>query len=839
MMNSRYQVMGSIAEGGYGAVLRAWDSQLGREVAIKRVRKGAHGEAADPAAFDKLLQEARTLSALQHPNVVTVFDVGVDDDGAFIVMEFLKGETLETLVTRGAFTQQDFETLVHQVLEGMIAAHEAGLVHLDLKPENLMVTWLPSGSFQVKILDFGLAISALHPVAQDADVEGGILGSIYFMAPEQFERGAVDARTDLYALGCLFYYALTQQYPFQGELGAQVMTSHLYHRVVPLSQLRPDLPAFIPTWVDWLQSRLPEQRPASVAEALKAFREQTVPPVFSEPDSSGPSRQVTSKTLMKEQVRRPMNAGTPLTRDLMPKGLLGETGHLKAKAGPGTPALKRTVASVGRTDSAGGSKAIWKWSRYTLPALALLTMLAGTGLWLRKRNLAVRMQRFVALAQDEAPTATASDVRLLLAYAEDPETSAAACGTLARVRSDAELDALVLQAVKSAKGQVARVNLLNVVAIREIPGGLEVARRLLDDADVEVQKAAWGVVGVMGGPELVPSLVERCERVPEALESFAEAALVGMVRRAENTEEAVVPVTTAYQSGLGPERYRALLVRVLGQVGGKGALAQVGRALEKGSIEIRKAAISALALWPTSEPLDLLASKFEGEEDPAVRVLMLMAAGQLTAQPGAMPQEDVFEIAKRLHAAAKDRREKDQALNVMSRVEARQTIGFLTSLAELEPGQAGRIHVVIDRLRTRLGKVVSADGAKMTLVADQAEFNESTTLMRVNGVLVNWESAADWASWLVDVPKAGSYRLQVSQASATDSHGTYEIQFGAHRLAAQTVPTGGTEVFKAFELGQVEVAKPGLYRLTLRTRQMPPGGRGSVFQLKAITLMVE
>ena len=161
--------------------------------------------------------------------------------------------------------------LVTQSLEGMVAAHSIGLIHLDIKPQNFMVIWLPSGKFQIKILDFGLAKLSSHPQVQEMDEEGAIMGSIFFMAPEQFERSPVDARTDLYSLGCVYYFALTQHYPFQGETGPEVMASHMYHSFVPLAQMRPDLPPFVCQWVEWLMNRLPDHRPSSAAEAQRSF----------------------------------------------------------------------------------------------------------------------------------------------------------------------------------------------------------------------------------------------------------------------------------------------------------------------------------------------------------------------------------------------------------------------------------------------------------------------------------------------------------------------------------------------------------------------------------------
>ncbi len=269
MSQERYEVLGKLAEGGLGSVFKAYDRNLRREVAIKRVRADSPEQAEEQA--EKLFAEARTISTLQHPHIVTVFDVGKDEEGAYLVMELLKGETLEDIIERGALNQVDFRELVSQSLEGMIAAHSTGLIHMDIKPQNFMVIWLPTGKFQIKILDFGLAKVSHTPTLQDTDEDGAVMGSIYFMAPEQFERSPVDARTDLYSLGCVYYFALTQHYPFQGETGPEVMASHMYHSFIPLSQLRPDLPPFISQWVEWLMNRLPDHRPPSAAEAHQVF----------------------------------------------------------------------------------------------------------------------------------------------------------------------------------------------------------------------------------------------------------------------------------------------------------------------------------------------------------------------------------------------------------------------------------------------------------------------------------------------------------------------------------------------------------------------------------------
>lgn len=266
-MIERYEITGKIGQGGVGAVYRAYDHQLGRVVALKRLLPPDESEL-DDAPDQLLAKEASLMSSITHPNIIGVYDAGVDADGAFVVMEYIDGETLEDTISRGALTEEDFISLAEQCLDGLIAAQEIGMLHRDIKPTNLMIRWLPTGRFQVKIVDFGLAKLTFKPTIQTIAHGDAILGSIYFLAPEQFERRPLDKRTDLYALGSVFYYALTQQYPFHGDTAAAVMMAHLEHRATPLEQLRPDLSQPVLNWVNRLISRDMEDRPDHAAAAM-------------------------------------------------------------------------------------------------------------------------------------------------------------------------------------------------------------------------------------------------------------------------------------------------------------------------------------------------------------------------------------------------------------------------------------------------------------------------------------------------------------------------------------------------------------------------------------------
>ena len=270
MTEDRYEIKGKIGQGGVGAVYKAYDTQLRREVAIKRVLAD-EADADNENATTNLLKEATALSSVQHPHICTVYDAGIDSDGPYVVMELINGKTLDKMVERGTLTYEDFREVAIQSQEAMIAAQELNLVHRDLKPSNVMVSWLPSGRFQVKLVDFGLAKFSAKPSLQTIDHGDAVFGSIFFMAPEQFERTPLDQRTDMYSLGALFYYSLTGSYPFDGDTAPQVMASHLQHTVRPLQEVRPDLPVWLSEWVMWHISRDMDHRPNSAKIALEKF----------------------------------------------------------------------------------------------------------------------------------------------------------------------------------------------------------------------------------------------------------------------------------------------------------------------------------------------------------------------------------------------------------------------------------------------------------------------------------------------------------------------------------------------------------------------------------------
>lgn len=270
-MAERYKIYEKLGAGGVGAVFRAYDSQLKRWVAVKRLMTASEA-AKDKNIAVELRREADALASLRNPNIVTIFDVASDEEGLFMVMELLQGEDLADVVARGPLPYDDFKELASQCLEGLLAAHQHHILHRDIKPENIKVERLPGGRLQSKIIDFGLARAGLGARKQTEDQEGTVMGSIYYMAPEQLTREPVDERTDLYSLGCVFYEALSGKKAFDAESMAEVIDKHINHDVVALHVIAPHVPQWLGAWCARLMAQKPDDRPANAQQAIEEFR---------------------------------------------------------------------------------------------------------------------------------------------------------------------------------------------------------------------------------------------------------------------------------------------------------------------------------------------------------------------------------------------------------------------------------------------------------------------------------------------------------------------------------------------------------------------------------------
>jgi len=268
---SRYVTEEPIGEGGTAIVHRATDTRIGRPVAIKRFKEDS-ADKNDP----EYLAELEAISRINHPNVVCSYDADQDEDGCYIVMELIDGIDTEDLIQHKPMDLTTFLDFAEQSLKGLHATHSTGLLHLDLKPSNIMVTQTPSGRRLVKLVDYGRAECQQNERGNQPRGRG-MDGSVYYAAPEQFLSEPLDRRTDLYSLGCVFYWCLTGTRPFQGENAMVIMASHIQNRVTPISELAPTLPAWLCDWVMSLVNLKGDDRPLSARHALESLYTQNAP----------------------------------------------------------------------------------------------------------------------------------------------------------------------------------------------------------------------------------------------------------------------------------------------------------------------------------------------------------------------------------------------------------------------------------------------------------------------------------------------------------------------------------------------------------------------------------
>jgi serine/threonine-protein kinase len=368
VLADRYHILKRIGEGGMGRVYLGEHVKMNRQCAIKVMSPALVNDAESASRFAR---EASNAARIIHPNVAAVFDYGESDGLVYLVMEFVDGEPLSRLLAREApFGLERAIDLARQIADGLGAAHELGIVHRDLKPDNILVSRSRSGREVVKVVDFGIAKAMQEGAGEALTRTGLVIGTPEFMSPEQLLGDPIDARSDLYALGCIMHLMLTAAPAFDAPTREQMIKRRLSENPPHAQALDPGIPDAIDRVISRLLARTPDDRYSSAAEVREAL--------------SGP------------HTRRLSESGTVIPRVETPRS--APTVVFSA-ATPGQPASGPTRAAVTTprmTLPSGQQRRRWPW------VLAVLGVIAIGGSTLLRQAREAREARYATAQRDSA-----------------------------------------------------------------------------------------------------------------------------------------------------------------------------------------------------------------------------------------------------------------------------------------------------------------------------------------------------------------------------------------------------------------------------------------------------
>src|SRR5690349_5462013 len=367
VLADRYHILKRIGEGGMGRVYLGEHVKMNRQCAIKVMSPALVNDAESASRFAR---EASNAARIIHPNVAAVFDYGESDGLVYLVMEFVDGEPLSRLLAREApFGLERAIDLSRQIADGLGAAHELGIVHRDLKPDNILVSRSRSGREVVKVVDFGIAKAMQEGAGEALTRTGLVIGTPEFMSPEQLLGDPIDARSDLYALGCIMHLMLTAAPAFDAPTREQMIKRRLSENPPHAQALDPGIPDAIDRVISRLLARTPEDRYASAAEVREAL--------------SGPhTRRLSGDGTVIPRVETPRSAPTVVF----------------SAATPGQPMSGPTSAAVATPRMAfpARQRRRWPW------VLAVLGVIAIGGSTLMRQAREAREARYANAQRDSA-----------------------------------------------------------------------------------------------------------------------------------------------------------------------------------------------------------------------------------------------------------------------------------------------------------------------------------------------------------------------------------------------------------------------------------------------------
>jgi len=864
-MSKRYEIRDQIGKGGLGAVYKALDTQLQREVAIKRVLSATQAtEEEVKEAANKLIAEAQTLSSLNHPNIVTVFDVGQDEEGGFVVMELLKGETLDDTVARGVLTQEDFTETVYQTMEALIAAQANNVIHRDIKPTNIMVIWQASGKFQLKILDFGLAKFSKSPSVQTMDQEESVMGSIFFMAPEQFERGELDARTDLYQMGCVYYNALTGQYPFNGETAPQVMNAHLQHRVIPLDQVRPDLSPSICQWVMWMINRDIAHRPKDARDALKhwprnpeppgakpiavlpiedtpnvatgevtvvrAGRQASAPPALLLSDRTGSAPILTAaggKSTGSTTGRLLSGAGALQTGSTTGRlksgsapvakaatGRTGTPGKDAGRTGPLGPGGKANVRKVEPTALSGKTK--WIVIGSIVSAIVLFTVMAS----ISKSSAKAREDRMIELSSAETPTGDASDVALAVAFLADSDSTPSIKSDATKVLKRLEGNGIsesIHNEFQEAETVALKIRLADALAERNyapaVADMIDVFKSATsDDQRVQILNSVRVLAGLKDINAMLGAL--HGEHTLPVRKVFEDTVLA-VLRKGGDTDPVIDSILTKVANTSGSERKS--LFRILGVLGGDKVKARLNSVYEQKSDPAYQAdAILAYLNWPDRSVLPDVEKIISSTQEAALKNAAERAYVRLSTLPGPESATELVPLWRKAFEYSKNPNDLRRLLGALVEYPVPETLALLKEW-EAHPVHGPLAKNYSSTLAKSMQSVVEiAPGEAIKGNKARVQGEKGASINSFLGSLTGWLSSETWFSWYFKVKEAGDYVVEIDQATLREEPSRFIVYLAGATLKGESKKTASLEEFSTIRLdGPVTLQAGRIYHLTI------------------------
>ena len=354
MRIGEYQIERKIGEGGMGVVYAAVHPLIGKRAAIKILKKDL---CRDPMQVGRFIDEARVVNEIGHPNIVNVFAFGEMPDGRrYFVMDWLDGESLRARIARGSVSLVEAGAIVRPLARALQAAHDKGVIHRDLKPDNVFLVHVPDELPTVKLLDFGIAKLARREQHVDRTATGAIIGTPQYIAPEQAKGYAIDHRADTYALGGILFELLTRRSPFVADNAMEMVAKHLMEAPVAPSTLTPGLPPEVDALVLRMLAKTPDERP-SLREITQVLREH----------ASSPGRDSAPGS------RRALTFSEPSRPDAVSLSA-GPLLHVRASTEPATP-FARTSMQVAAAEPMPPPSP-WTPKRLALLAAPVLVLIA-------------------------------------------------------------------------------------------------------------------------------------------------------------------------------------------------------------------------------------------------------------------------------------------------------------------------------------------------------------------------------------------------------------------------------------------------------------------------------